>query len=63
MTNDELRAWRQRVGLSMHDAAERLGISVRTLEGYIRHKNPKTVPRPIEMLTQYIEASLHQPST
>lgn len=61
MTNDEFRAWLQRVGLNRRTAAAALGISLRTLEGYLRDSCPRKIPQPIALLARHVEASLPQP--
>jgi len=57
MTNDEFRAWLLRVGLNRRTAAAVLGISIRTLEGYLREADPRKIPQTIALLARYVEAA------
>jgi transcriptional regulator with XRE-family HTH domain len=34
MTADDFRAWRERMGLTQQAAAEKLGLALRTVQGY-----------------------------
>ncbi len=56
MTGAELRAWIARLNLNRDEAAEALGISRRTLEGYLMSAGPRPIPKPIELLCRYVEA-------
>ena len=56
MTNDELRGWRARLGLSQATAAGRLGISPRMFQYY--EAGTFAVSRTVELAARAVESGL-----
>lgn len=54
MTNDQFKAWRRHVGLTMVEAAKALGVSTGSIELYERgsrreDNRPVKIPKPVEL--------------
>ena len=54
MTAGDLKAWRTRLGLKEVDAARALDVPAQTYRNW-EDGRTKTVPRPVILLTRYVE--------